>query len=267
VQSSEHVPSGPLEQGQALPGGSHSSPGSTWLFPQIATAGSQVARQQLPLPAMPPLAAHSAALDLVEQRSTTCGHVELSAQGVTPSSQTSPVHVPGTHRVHVTKPSFLPHVDRAAQRTTFPLQFVSSWPLVTASRTARATQLTYRPWFPLQGQAARIASRTVTRSGSLHPALAGVVKRTTPAANEKAKTIVLMRNPSLEWDCRLVVETCISRAATEPQYPQAPTREPPTPPGTTVHRGWTTTEPAFMETKGATGPIRGPTSCLVFVPD
>src|SRR5580765_5340081 len=119
---------------------------------------------------MPPFARHRSALDFVEQRSTTCGHVELSAHGVTPSSQKpSALQVPGTQIVHVTKPSFLPHVERAAHRTTLPLQLTSSSPVETASRTVRVTQLTYWPWLPVHGQAASTRSRTVSRSGSLQP--------------------------------------------------------------------------------------------------
>src|SRR5262245_57173252 len=49
-------------------------------------APSHVASQQLPEPATPPFASHCSALDFVEQRSTTGGHVELSAHAVTPSS-------------------------------------------------------------------------------------------------------------------------------------------------------------------------------------
>jgi hypothetical protein len=105
--------------------------------------GVQPASQQLPEPAMPPLAAQRSELDFVEQRSSTGGHVELSMQAVTPSSQNPPVQVPGEQIAHVTKPDFFPHVERAAQRVTAPLQFTSRSPFRTAALTARATQLTY----------------------------------------------------------------------------------------------------------------------------
>jgi len=65
---------------------------------------------------------------------TTGGHVELSVQPVVPSSQNPLVHVPGSQMGQVTKPVFLPHVERAAQRVTLPLQFTSRSPLRTASR-------------------------------------------------------------------------------------------------------------------------------------
>jgi hypothetical protein len=48
--------------------------------------------------------------------------------------------------VQVTNPSF-PHVDRAAQRVTLPLQFVGMLPSREAAFTAWATQLTNCPWF------------------------------------------------------------------------------------------------------------------------
>src|SRR5262249_11905442 len=92
------------------------------------------------------------------------------------------VHVPGLQIVHVTKPAFLPQVERAAQCVTLPLQFVSSSLFCTAAFAARATQLTYCPWFPVHGvlllfedalwQLPRIELRTDGRRGSLHPAFA-----------------------------------------------------------------------------------------------
>jgi len=97
--------------------------------------GVQLASQQLPEPAMPPRATHWSALDLVEQWVRTGGHVELSEQTVTPSSQNPLVHVPGSQTAQVTKPDFFPHVERAAQRVTAPLQFTSRSPRRTASRT------------------------------------------------------------------------------------------------------------------------------------
>jgi hypothetical protein len=119
-----------------------------------------VASQQLPEPAKPPFAAQWSELDLVEQRFRTSGHVELSEHAVVPSSQNPFVHVPGSHSAQVTKPDFLPQVERAAQRVTAPLQFTSSWPLATASRTWRLTQLTYCPWLPVHGQALLMSART-----------------------------------------------------------------------------------------------------------
>jgi hypothetical protein len=94
-----------------------------------------VASQQLPEPATPPFAAQSSALDFIEQWFTTGGHIELSVHMVTPSSQTPLVQVPALQIAHVTKSDFFPHVERAAQRVTAPLQFVSRLPLRTASRT------------------------------------------------------------------------------------------------------------------------------------
>jgi hypothetical protein len=101
----------------------------------VDAPGSQAASQQLPEPATPPLASQSSALALVEHRSTTGGHVELSTQAVTPSSHRPSEHVPASQIVHVTKPLFFPHVERAAQRVTAPLQLASRSPLRTASRT------------------------------------------------------------------------------------------------------------------------------------
>jgi len=54
---------------------------------------------------------------------------------VTPSSQTPLVQVPALQMAHVTKPDFFPHVERAAQRVTAPLQFPSRSPFLTASFT------------------------------------------------------------------------------------------------------------------------------------
>jgi hypothetical protein len=68
---------------------------------------------------------------------------------VTPSSHKLFVHVPGEQIAQVTKPDFLPQVERAAQRVTAPLQLTSRSPFCTAVRTLRATQLTYCPWFPV----------------------------------------------------------------------------------------------------------------------
>jgi hypothetical protein len=96
---------------------------------------THVASQQLPEPATPPRASHFSAVDLIEQWFTTGGHAESSAQAVTPSSQTPFVHVPAPQIAQVTKPSFFPQLERAAQRVTAPLQFTSTSPLRTASRT------------------------------------------------------------------------------------------------------------------------------------
>jgi hypothetical protein len=60
---------------------------------------------------------------------------------VTPSWQSPFSHVPDDAKQQVTNPDFFPHVERAAQRVTAPLQLVGS-PFATASRTACATQLT-----------------------------------------------------------------------------------------------------------------------------
>jgi hypothetical protein len=99
-----------------------------------------VASQQLPEPTtFEP--EQSVASDLVEQWVTTAGQVALVLHGVVPSSQTPLVQVPGWQVEQVTKPVF-PHVDRAAQRVTAPLQFVGR-PFATAAFTACATQLTY----------------------------------------------------------------------------------------------------------------------------
>jgi hypothetical protein len=137
---------------------------------EVDAPGTQVAKQQLPVPTTPPLSSHFSALDLVEQRFTTCGHVELSTHAVTPSSHRLFSQVPGSQIVHVTKPSFLPHVERAAHFVTAPLQLASKSPLRTASRTAWATQLTYWPWLPVQGQAAKILSRTESTRESVQRA-------------------------------------------------------------------------------------------------
>jgi hypothetical protein len=183
--------------------------------------GVQLARQQVApvlesttavLPAgAPPFTTHLAASDLIVQRSTTGGHVELSVQRVVPSSHvpvvepSGMVHVPGLQIVHVTKPSFLPQVERAAQRVTLPLQFTSSSLFLTASLAARATQLTYCPWFPVHGpfpfedalwQLARIASRTVGRRGSLHPAFATDAMNAAIPATATARATFLMGQPS-----------------------------------------------------------------------
>jgi hypothetical protein len=158
----------------------------------------------------PPFTTHLVASDLIVQRSTTGGHVELSTQVVVPSSQvpepSTTVHVPGLQIVHVTKPSFLPQVERAAQRVTLPLQFTSSSWFLTASLAARATQLTYCPWFPVHGpfpfedalwQLARIESRTVGRRGSLHPAFATDVTSAMPPARASETARCLMGQSSL----------------------------------------------------------------------
>jgi hypothetical protein len=96
---------------------------------------THAASQQLPDPATPPLASHASALDLVEQWFRTGGHCELSAHTVVPSSHNPAVQVPVLQIAHVTKPVFLPHVERAAHRVTAPLQLVSMSPFLTASRT------------------------------------------------------------------------------------------------------------------------------------
>jgi hypothetical protein len=97
---------------------------------------AHVALQQLPEPTMPPRASHLSAVDLTEHLLTTAGQSTSVTHAVTPSSHRSPVHVPGSQIAQVTKPSFLPQVDRAAQRVTVPLQFGSTSPFRTASRTA-----------------------------------------------------------------------------------------------------------------------------------
>ena len=58
----------------------------------VVVVGVQVASQQLPEPTTP---AQRAALDLIEQRVTTGGHVALLVHAVVPSSQKPFVQVPG----------------------------------------------------------------------------------------------------------------------------------------------------------------------------
>jgi len=113
---------------------------------------AQVAAQQLPPPTTTVApggalagTAHFEASDFVEHRRSTAAHSLLSVHGVTPSSHRPLLHVPGLHSEQVTKPLFLPHVERAAQRTTLPLQFTSRSPLDTASFTLWATHLTCWP--------------------------------------------------------------------------------------------------------------------------
>jgi hypothetical protein len=159
----------------------------------------------------PPFTTHLPASALIVQRSTTGGHVELSVQSVVPSSHVPEVEpagmvqVPGLQIVQVTKPSFLPQVERAAQRVTLPLQFTSSSLFLTASFAARATQLTYCPWFPVHGpfpfedalwQLARIESRTVGR-GSLHPAFATDAMSAALPTTARARTSFLIGQSSL----------------------------------------------------------------------
>ncbi len=98
-----------------------------------AQPGVQVASQQLLVEFVtPPIAVQRSPLDLTEQRFRTGGHVELSVHAVVPSSQKPFVHVPGEQNAQATNPVFLPHVERAAQRVTAPLQFTSSWLFRTA---------------------------------------------------------------------------------------------------------------------------------------
>ena len=115
----------------------------------MAYSTAQLAAQQLPLPTTTVApggalagTAHFEASDFVEHRRSTAAHSLLSVHAVTPSSHTPFAHVPGSQTEQVTKPLFLPHVERAAQRTTLPLQLTSSRPLETASFSACATQLT-----------------------------------------------------------------------------------------------------------------------------
>ena len=119
---------------------------------------------------MPPLAVQRSAVDFVEQWFRTGGQVELSVHAVTPSSQKPFVHVPGEQSAQVTKPDFLPQVERAAQWVTAPLQFTSNWLLRTAALAARATQLTYWPWLPVHGHWLLICARTWSTRESVQPA-------------------------------------------------------------------------------------------------
>ena len=97
---------------------------------------THVALQQLPEPTMPPRASHFSAVDLTEHLLTTEGQSASTPHAVEPSSQSPSVHVPDSQIAHVTKPSFFPQVERAAHRVTAPLQFASTSPFRTASRTA-----------------------------------------------------------------------------------------------------------------------------------
>ena len=122
-----------------------------------------------------------------------------AVQVVTPSSHRPLAQVPGSQTEQVTKPLFLPQVERAAQRTTLPLQFTSRSPLDTASFTACATQLTCWPWFPVQGHDARMSSRTAGASGSVHAARAGEVNSAMPPASTRPRTS--LRMGLLLWGC------------------------------------------------------------------
>jgi hypothetical protein len=97
---------------------------------------THVALQQLPEPTVPPRASHFSAVDLTEHLLTTEGQSASTPHAVEPSSQNPSLHVPGSQIAHVTNPSFFPQVERAAHRVTAPLQFGSTSPFRTASRTA-----------------------------------------------------------------------------------------------------------------------------------
>jgi hypothetical protein len=63
----------------------------------------------------------------------------------------------------------LPHVERAAQLTTLPLQFPGTVPSATSDFTTCATQLTKRPWLlasSQDGHRAMIAAWAAQRAGS-----------------------------------------------------------------------------------------------------
>jgi hypothetical protein len=162
---------------------------------EVDGPGTQAASQQLPVPTMPPLASHFSALDLVEQRFTTSAQFESSMHAVVPSSQKPFSQVPASQIVHVTKPLFLPHVERAAHLVTAPLQLTSRSPLLTASRTVRATQLTYCPWLPLHGHELVICARTVSTRESLQRACASRLDPRATVASMSPRIRCFIREP------------------------------------------------------------------------
>jgi hypothetical protein len=98
-------------------------------------------------------------------------HSLLSTHAVTPSSQKPLVQVPGSQIAQVTKPSFLPHVERAPQRTTLPLQLVAIRPSVdrilhlVRDAADEVAMVVRRAAVP--PQLARMSSRTLWKSGPL----------------------------------------------------------------------------------------------------
>jgi len=101
------------------------------------------ASQQLPVPGEPPCAVQRSLLDFTLHR-VRAGHSASVEHCVSLPAHVPLAHLPSEAKQQVTNPFFLPHVERAAHRVTVPLQLVGS-PFATASRTACATQLTYRP--------------------------------------------------------------------------------------------------------------------------
>ncbi len=91
---------------------------------------------------VPPLAVHFSALGEMLQRVPTTQSL-LLVQLVLPSSRQVPAlrsHLPNTGRSQTTVSSFLPHVERAAHRTTAPWHSSG-----TSVRAASDTHLTYSP--------------------------------------------------------------------------------------------------------------------------
>src|SRR6185369_3083645 len=96
------------------------------------------------LPAVPPASAQSVAL-------TTLQAVVVQSPSTTQGLAASLVHAPATHvsvvaTRHVTAPAF-PHVERAAHGRRSLAHFRLRPAPRAASRSAWATQRTYRPWF------------------------------------------------------------------------------------------------------------------------
>jgi hypothetical protein len=118
------------------------------------------------VPTNPPFAVQMSPDELILQREPQSRSVWHAIVGSETHVNVVVSHV-SVGMLHVTKPSF-PHVERAAQRVTFPLQFVGIVPSCASWFTMCATQLTYRPWFVADSHGHSVATRTWTaqRAGS-----------------------------------------------------------------------------------------------------
>src|SRR5215469_12609 len=120
-----------------------------------APLGEAQLAQQLPLPpTVPPPFVQRSADDFVlhfapQSRSVTQASAGFFAQVPSPvAASTTHVSVGKRQR---TNPG-LPHVERAAQLTTLPLQFPGTVPSATSDFTTCATQRTKRPWLLASSQ-------------------------------------------------------------------------------------------------------------------
>src|SRR5262249_39632132 len=162
--------------------------------------GAQFAQQVTLVPTLPPAAMQPSEVDLILHRAQSAFDVQATVGSPVQAWVTSRSQVPSTGMEQVTNPA-LPHVERAAQRFTLPLQLTGMVPASARDFTMWATQLTYCPWLSALPQShwALMAACTAQRAGSQSVWARAAAPRPTRAMAVRKTVATRMNNPPFRF--------------------------------------------------------------------